>query len=78
MAVAVPWRAETVDTVKTGGPDTPVTGIATTFMSTLGVLQRAAAQVINKISLSPGYASLPGSIRAINNADVSIIGEARE
>jgi len=177
--VAVPWRAETVDTLKTGTPETPITGIATTFMSTLDVLRRAVAQgknmiitheptfythddntkdtasdptviakklfieknniavfrfhdhwhmrrpdgirvgmlnelgwqngepknvslkqlagdikaklnirairvigdpnqIINKISLNPGYASLPGSIRALNNADVLIIGEARE
>jgi len=178
-AVAVPWRAETVDTLKTGGPETPVTGIATTFMSTLDVLQRAAASgknmiitheptfyahddstsatasdptviakklfieknqivvfrfhdhwhmrrpdgirtgmlnelgwekgeprnitlkqlahdiktklnirairvigdpnlVVNKITLSPGYASFQGSIRALNNSDVLVIGEARE
>ena len=32
--VAVPWRAETVDTLKSGTMETPVTGIATTFMST--------------------------------------------
>jgi putative NIF3 family GTP cyclohydrolase 1 type 2 len=41
--VAVPWRAETVDVFKAGDPDTTVKGIATTFMSTLNVLQRAAA-----------------------------------
>lgn len=48
-AVAVPWRAETVDTFKSGGPDTPVTGIATTFMATLEVLQRAAAGRMNLV-----------------------------
>jgi putative NIF3 family GTP cyclohydrolase 1 type 2 len=178
-AVAVPWRAETVDTLKTGAADTPVRGIATTFMSTLDVLQRAVAegknmiitheptfyahddntkdtaadptvvakklfieknqivvfrfhdhwhmrrpdgirvgmlnelgwqenepknitlkalaqdiktklnirsirvigdpnQQVNKISLSPGYTSLQGSIRGLSTADVLIIGEARE
>lgn len=41
--VGVPWRDQTVDTFKAGGPDTPVTGIATTFMATFDVLQRAAA-----------------------------------
>lgn len=30
--VAVPWRAETVDTLKSGTMETPITGIATTFM----------------------------------------------
>jgi len=38
----IPWRSETVDTFKAGDPETPVTGIATTVMSTLDVLQRAA------------------------------------
>ena len=40
--VGVPWRSPTVDTFKAGSPDTPVQGIATTFMATLNVLQRAA------------------------------------
>jgi putative NIF3 family GTP cyclohydrolase 1 type 2 len=39
----VPWRAQTVDTFKAGDPDTPIQGIATTFMATLEMLQRAAA-----------------------------------
>jgi putative NIF3 family GTP cyclohydrolase 1 type 2 len=41
--VGVPWRTETVDTIKSGSPDTPVTGIATTMMATLDVVERAAA-----------------------------------
>jgi putative NIF3 family GTP cyclohydrolase 1 type 2 len=178
-AVVVPWRAETVDTLKSGTPETVVTGIATTFMSTLDVLQRAVAegknmiitheptfyahddgtkdtgndptvrakklyiekhniaifrfhdhwharrpdgirvgmlnelgwrpdqtynttlkalaqevkaklgirsirvigdpaQPITKVAFNPGYANLAGSMRAIQNADVLIIGEARE
>lgn len=40
--VGVPWRAQTVDTFKAGDPDTPVTGIATTFMATFDVLERAS------------------------------------
>jgi putative NIF3 family GTP cyclohydrolase 1 type 2 len=47
--VAVPWRTETVDTFKAGNPDTPVTGIATTFSATLDVLQRAVASGKNFI-----------------------------
>ncbi|MBN1219891.1 MAG: Nif3-like dinuclear metal center hexameric protein [Anaerolineae bacterium] len=39
--VGVPWRAKTVDTVILGNPETPVTGIATTIMATLDVLQRS-------------------------------------
>jgi len=45
----VEWRKETVDTFKTGNPDTPVTGIATTFIASLDVLQRAAAAGRNLI-----------------------------
>src|SRR3954463_6351874 len=41
--VGLPWAAATVDTFKAGDPDTPVTGIATTHLCTLDVLQRAAA-----------------------------------
>jgi putative NIF3 family GTP cyclohydrolase 1 type 2 len=41
--VGVPWREQTVDGVIAGSPDTPVTGIATTMMATLDVMQRAAA-----------------------------------
>ncbi|MGI8988885.1 MAG: Nif3-like dinuclear metal center hexameric protein [Bryobacteraceae bacterium] len=41
--VGVPWRAQTVDTIKSGDPGTRVNGIATTMMATLDVVQRAAA-----------------------------------
>ncbi len=41
--VGVPWRAQTVDTIKAGDPETPITGIATTMMATYDVLERAAA-----------------------------------
>src|SRR5437764_10306763 len=47
--VGVPWRAATVDTIKAGAPDTPVAGIATTFMATFDVLQRAAASRKNLV-----------------------------
>ena len=47
--VGVPWRAETVDTIKSGTPDTPVKGIATTMMATLDVVQRAAAAGKNMV-----------------------------
>ena len=40
--LGVPWRTPTVDTLKAGGPDTPVLGIATTMMATFDVVQRAA------------------------------------
>lgn len=47
--VGVPWREKTVDTFKAGNPDTPVTGIATTMMATMDVLERAAASGKNLI-----------------------------
>jgi putative NIF3 family GTP cyclohydrolase 1 type 2 len=40
--VAVPWRTQTVDTFKAGNPDAPLKGIATTFIATMDVLQRAS------------------------------------
>ena len=40
--LGVPWRTPTVDTLKAGGPDTSVLGIATTMMATFDVVQRAA------------------------------------
>jgi putative NIF3 family GTP cyclohydrolase 1 type 2 len=47
--VGIPWVKDTVDTIKAGDPNTPVTGIATTMMATLDVLQRAAANHQNLI-----------------------------
>jgi len=41
--VGVPWRAETVDRIVFGSPETPVKGIASTMMATLDVVERAAA-----------------------------------
>ncbi|WP_446744017.1 Nif3-like dinuclear metal center hexameric protein [Silvibacterium acidisoli] len=41
--------ANTVDTLKAGDPSTPVTGIATTFMDTMQVLQEAAKRGDNLI-----------------------------
>jgi putative NIF3 family GTP cyclohydrolase 1 type 2 len=43
------WRGPTVDTVKAGELDSPVTGIATTFSATMDVLQRAVARGANLI-----------------------------
>lgn len=41
--VGVQWTTPTVDTIKAGSPDTPVTGVAVTMMATFDVLKRAAA-----------------------------------
>jgi putative NIF3 family GTP cyclohydrolase 1 type 2 len=47
--VGVPWQRDTVDTLKSGDPDAPVSGIAVTMMATLDVLQRAVAAGNNLI-----------------------------
>src|SRR5579859_8171866 len=48
--VGIPWdNSSYCDTFKIGGPDSPVTGIACTFMSTLDVLKRASVAGRNMI-----------------------------
>jgi putative NIF3 family GTP cyclohydrolase 1 type 2 len=47
--LGVPWREGPTDTFKSGGPETPVSGIATTVMSTFDVLRRAAKSGRNMI-----------------------------
>jgi putative NIF3 family GTP cyclohydrolase 1 type 2 len=47
--VGVPWRAQTVDTIKSGDPNTVIKGIATTMMATFDVVQRAAADGLNMV-----------------------------
>jgi putative NIF3 family GTP cyclohydrolase 1 type 2 len=49
-SIGVPWRDATYrDTYKSGGPDTPVTGIATTMFNSFDVIQRAVAAGLNLI-----------------------------
>jgi putative NIF3 family GTP cyclohydrolase 1 type 2 len=47
--VGVPWQAKTVDTFKTGNPDTHVKGITTTVMATMDVLKKSATAERNLI-----------------------------
>jgi putative NIF3 family GTP cyclohydrolase 1 type 2 len=48
--IGVPWRETTYrDTYKSGGPDTPVTGIATTMFNSFDTIQRAVAAGLNMI-----------------------------
>lgn len=49
QAVGVAAPAGTVDTFKAGDPETPVTGIVTTFLATYDVLKKAAASGNNLI-----------------------------
>jgi putative NIF3 family GTP cyclohydrolase 1 type 2 len=47
--VGVPWQEPTVDAFKAGDPQSHVTGIAVTMMTTLDVLRRAAANGQNLV-----------------------------
>src|SRR5437667_8267964 len=47
--VGVPWKTETVNTVKAGNPETLLTGNTVTMMATLDVLQRAAGKGDNLV-----------------------------
>lgn len=48
--LGAPWPEHTYrDTFKAGGPETPVTGIATTVFASLDVIQRAVAAGLNMI-----------------------------
>ena len=48
--IDVPWRDRTYrDTYKAGGPETPVTGIATTMFNSFDVIQLAVAAGLNMI-----------------------------
>lgn len=66
--VGVPWRTETVDTIKAGTPDTRVKGIATTMMATFGVLQKAAATGRNfVITHEPTFYSHEDKVETLAN-----------
>jgi putative NIF3 family GTP cyclohydrolase 1 type 2 len=60
--IGVEWKTETVDTFKAGDPSTKVTGIATTALATLSVLDRAVKAGANLIITSePTFFSRPDS-----------------
>ena len=66
--VKVDWAAETVDNIKAGDPNTKVTGIATTFMATLAVLQKAKAMGCNFIiTHEPTFYSHSDNLKAHEN-----------
>src|SRR3954464_15273634 len=70
MAVqGVAWNdASTRDRFKFGGPDTVVTGIATTFMGTLEAITRASERGLNLI--------ITHEDTSWNDADNTLIAEA--
>lgn len=47
--LGVPWREATVDTIKTANPQQTVTGIATSFTSTMDVLRKASSKGLNMV-----------------------------
>lgn len=47
--VTCDWSETTVDNLKSGTVDSPVTGIATTFLANMDVLQRAKAKGLNMV-----------------------------
>jgi putative NIF3 family GTP cyclohydrolase 1 type 2 len=67
--LGVPWNQSSYrDTFKAGGPDTVVTGISSTFMSSLSVLQRSAKAGLNLIvTHEPTYWSDRDSIDLLQN-----------
>jgi putative NIF3 family GTP cyclohydrolase 1 type 2 len=67
--LGVPWNESSYrDTFKTGGPDTVVTGISSTFMSTLSVLQRSVEAGANMIiTHEPTFWSDPDTIDVLQN-----------
>src|SRR4029079_6129761 len=59
--IGVEWNEDGVDTFKAGDPGTPVTGIVTTSMATLDVLQKAVQAGANLIiTAAPTFYSRAG------------------
>jgi putative NIF3 family GTP cyclohydrolase 1 type 2 len=50
--IGVAWKAETVDGIKAGDPSTVVTGVVTTALATIAVLQQAAKAGANVVIAS--------------------------
>ena len=68
--LGAPWRETTYrDTFKSGGPDTPVTGIATTVFASFDVIQRAVAAGLNMI--------IPHEVTYWNDRDDKTLVERR-
>jgi putative NIF3 family GTP cyclohydrolase 1 type 2 len=73
--VGVPWRAQTVDTIKAGSPDTVVTGVATTMVATLDVLKRASDAKRNFIVVHEPtfYSGAEDEFHARNNPEDPLV-----
>ncbi len=69
--IGISGDPQTVDTIKAGDPNTPITGIATTFSATLDVLKRAAAAGQNLIvAHEPTFYHGLDSIKGMENDPV--------
>jgi putative NIF3 family GTP cyclohydrolase 1 type 2 len=73
--VGVPWRAQTVDTIKAGSPDTVIQGVATTMVATLDLLKRASAANRNFIVVHEPtfYSGAEDEFHARNNAEDPLV-----
>jgi len=73
--VGGPWRAQTVDTIKAGRPDTVVTGIATTMVATLDLLKRANEAKRNFVVVHEPtfYSGAEDESHARNNAEDPLV-----
>src|SRR5260370_29624766 len=71
----VPWRTQTVDTIKAGSPDTVVKGIATPMVATLDLLKRAAAAQRNFVVVHEPtfYSGAEDEFHARNNPDDPLV-----
>lgn len=66
--VGVPWRIPTADEFKVGDPDAPITGVTTTFMSTLDLLKRSVAAGNNFIiTHEPTFWSANDEVASLRN-----------
>src|ERR1700704_1200618 len=76
---AVPWRTQTVDTIKAGSPDTVVKGIATTMVATLELLKRASAAQRNFIVVHEPtfYSGAEDEFHARNNPDDPLVQQKK-
>jgi putative NIF3 family GTP cyclohydrolase 1 type 2 len=55
-SVGIPWRPDSLDTIKAGDPATVITAIATTAMATMDVLTRAAKDKANLVvTMEPAF-----------------------
>lgn len=75
----VTWSSATVDTFKDGDPKTPVKGIAVVMMSTLDVLQRAAADGANLIiTHEPTFYGHLDSLEPLASENDAVLSAKRE